>query len=120
MYGDKIGTEGSVLQELCHIVIPTDINGYIPDKYRRCNARVPNKPYSKRIATVHQTDVLVRFVRWKVMNMFKTFERTERTPPDITGQGTESPDEKRTKNGYQRTRTDKTIFYPFTRPLAQV
>ena len=46
MYGDKIGTEGSVLQELCHIVIPPDINGYIPDKYRRCNARVPNKPYS--------------------------------------------------------------------------
>ena len=43
--------------------------------------------------------------------MFKTFERTERTPPDITGQGTESPDEKRTKNGYERTRTDKTIFY---------
>ena len=31
-YGDKIGTEGSVLQELCHIVIPPDINGYIPDK----------------------------------------------------------------------------------------
>ena len=46
MYGDKIDTEGSVLQELCHIVIPPDINGYVPDKYRRCNARVPNKPYS--------------------------------------------------------------------------
>ena len=49
--------------------------------------------------------------------MFKTFERTERTPPDIAGQGTESPDEKRTKNGYERTRTDKMIFV--TRPLAR-
>ena len=51
--------------------------------------------------------------------MFKTFERTERTPTDITGQGTESPDEKRTKNGYERTRTDKTIFLSVTRPIAR-
>ena len=45
VFGGKTGTEGSVSQELCHFVIPPDINGYKPDKYRRCNARVPNKPY---------------------------------------------------------------------------
>ena len=46
MFGGNIEVEGSVLQELCHFVIPPDFNGYKPDKNRRCNAQVPNNPYA--------------------------------------------------------------------------
>ena len=48
------------------------------------------------IKTVHQTGVSVRFVRWKVLNMLKTSNRTKRTSPDIAGQEADSPDKKRT------------------------
>ena len=48
------------------------------------------------IMALHQTGVSVRFVRWKILNMLKTLNRTKRTSPDVAGQGADSPDKKRT------------------------
>ena len=48
---------------------------------------------TERTPNVHVTDALVCSVRRKVLNMLKNCHRTERTPTDITGQVTYSPDE---------------------------
>ena len=73
----------------------------------------------QRIDTVHPTDVDIRStdvsIRWRpfqVLNMLKTFYRIKRISPDIAGQGTQTPDEKRTWNVYERTRTDCKFCYP--------
>ena len=39
------------------------------------------------IMTVHQMGVSVHFVRWKVLNMLKSSNRTKRTSPAIARQG---------------------------------
>ena len=71
MFGGKIGTEGSVFQELCHFVILPDIK----DKKRVSTGDVTHKFRTNHMLTketVHQTDVSVRFVRWKFLNILKT------------------------------------------------
>ena len=59
------------------------------DEYR--TERPPTYNYRTRDGRV--TDALVHSLRWKVLNMFKTCHRTERTPTDINGQVTYSPEE---------------------------
>jgi hypothetical protein len=34
------------------------------------------------MVTVHLTDNFIRWCTFQILNMFKTFHRTERTPPD--------------------------------------
>ena len=51
---------------------------------------------ARHLMTVHQTGVSVCFVRWKVLNMLKTSNRTKRTSLDIAEQGVDSLDKKRT------------------------
>ncbi|KAH3864427.1 hypothetical protein DPMN_027445 [Dreissena polymorpha] len=49
--------------------------------------------------TAHHTEVSVHFIRWKILNMLKTSQRTEQMSPDIAKPGADSPDMKRTLNG---------------------
>ena len=80
MFGGKIGTEGSVLQKLCHFVIPPDFNGYKLDKYR-CDAQVPNKPYANAKRPYHKQRSLSIFP----VENFKHAQNLTPDRMDITG-----------------------------------
>ena len=60
----------------------------------------------QRMVTVHLTDNFIRLCTFQILNMFKTFHRTERTPPDTAGQEAQTPHDKRKRNACERTWTD--------------
>ena len=76
--------------------------GYMVTKFISSDGRGPRDRFVKRTThkmTLHQTDVSVRFVRWKCLNMLKTFNWTVGT--DIT-----------------RHRRIRSGFFSVTHPLA--
>ena len=90
----KIGAERSVLQELCHFVIPPDLT----DKNRISIGDVTHKFRTNCMLTDRDrtSNFSAHFMQWKFLNMLKTSHWTERTSPDIAEQGGDSLDMKQT------------------------
>ena len=88
MFGDKIGTKGSVLQELCHIVISPDLT----DNNRISTGDVTHEFRTNRMVTDSERTSNGRLCPFCPV---ESFEHAQNFPPDgtdITGQGTDSPD----------------------------
>ena len=92
MFGGKIGAEGSVLQELCHFVIPphlTDKNristGYVTHEFRtNCMVTVSDHTSNGRFCPV------------------ESFEHVQNFPPD----GMDINGHHQTRNGFTGLETD--------------
>ena len=87
MFGDKIGTEGTVLQELCHIVIP-------PDNNRISTGDVTHEFRTNRMVKDSERTSNGRLCPFCPMESFEhvqNFPRDGTESRNITGQGTDSP-----------------------------
>ena len=79
----------------------TDTNRTPTDTNRITNVRVPIKTDNERTSTEyneHDFLIFIRCMRWKVLNMLKILQRTQRTPTETDGHGTHTPSQKRTRN----------------------
>ena len=108
MFDGKIRAERSVLQELCHFVIP-------PDKTRISTGDVTHEFRTNRMLTDRDctsNGCLCPFC------LVEIFEHIQNFPPDRT----DTIGHRRTRRGFTRyelTQTDEMIFLSFTRPLAR-
>ena len=103
MFGDKIGTTGSVLQELCHIVIPPDIN-----RYRISTGDVTHEFRTNRMVTDSERTPNGRLCPFCPVESFEHV--VQNFPPDRT----DINGHHRTRNGFTGLETDIKRIRPDT------